>query len=304
MFNVERSSINTKIGQTLRERLLGPTTGKPFVYGTYALAGASAFGIGLMCYYGLYGSQLDSAAFNMTIWPEYVRSRLQLTYGYFGSSLLATATSAVMASRSPTIMNLMSTGRVFLLTMAAIVGSGMITRAINYDNTLMKHIAWLFHAGIMGAMLAPLCILGGPALIRAAWYTAGLTGGLSLIAFSAPSEKFLKMYGPLAMGLGIVFVANIGTFFFPPGTALGASLASIVVYGGLILFSAFLLHDTQRVVKLAESYPVVLKNQFNYDYEIMRRFDPINAQMSIYLDVLNIFIRMAMIIGGGGARRK
>lgn len=61
--------------------------------------------------------------------------------------------------------------------MAAIVGSGMITRAINYDNTLMKHIAWLFHAGIMGAMLAPLCILGGPALIRAAWYTAGLTGG-------------------------------------------------------------------------------------------------------------------------------
>ena len=38
---------------TLRERLLGPTTGKPFVYGTYALAGASAFGIGLLGYYGL-----------------------------------------------------------------------------------------------------------------------------------------------------------------------------------------------------------------------------------------------------------
>ena len=28
---------------TLRERLLGPTSGKPFIYGTYALAGASVF---------------------------------------------------------------------------------------------------------------------------------------------------------------------------------------------------------------------------------------------------------------------
>uniref|UniRef100_A0AC35F871 Uncharacterized protein n=1 Tax=Panagrolaimus sp. PS1159 TaxID=55785 RepID=A0AC35F871_9BILA len=65
----------------------------------------------------------------------------------------------------------------------------------------------------------------------------------------APSEKFLMMGGPLAMGLGVVFVANIGTFFLPPGSALGASLASIAVYCGLILLSAFLLHDTQRLTQ-------------------------------------------------------
>ena len=46
--------------------------------------------------------------------------------------------------------------------------------------------------------------------------------GLSALAMSAPSEKFLNMGAPLAMGLGVVFVANIGAFFFPPGTALGA----------------------------------------------------------------------------------
>ena len=43
----------TQTGPTLRERLLGPTTGKPFIYGTYALAGASVFGVGMLCYYGL-----------------------------------------------------------------------------------------------------------------------------------------------------------------------------------------------------------------------------------------------------------
>lgn len=29
----------------------------------------------------------------------------------------------------------------------------------------------------MGAVLAPLCYLGGPVLIRAAWYTAGIVAG-------------------------------------------------------------------------------------------------------------------------------
>lgn len=50
-FSFKSQTIST--GKTLRERLLGPTTGKPFIYGTYALAGASVFGIGMLCYYGL-----------------------------------------------------------------------------------------------------------------------------------------------------------------------------------------------------------------------------------------------------------
>lgn len=49
-----------------------------------------------------------------------------------------------------------------------------------------------------------------------------LSAGLSTVAMTAPSDKFLMMGGPLAMGLGVVFVANIGQFFLPPGSALGA----------------------------------------------------------------------------------
>ena len=62
----------------------------------------------------------------------------------------------------------------------------------------------------MGAMLAPLALLGGPVVLRAAWYTAGIVGGLSVIAATAPSEKFLNMGGPLAIGLGVVFASSIG----------------------------------------------------------------------------------------------
>lgn len=62
----------------------------------------------------------------------------------------------------------------------------------------------------MGAVVAPLTILGGPLLLRAAWYTAGIVGGLSAVAMCAPSEKFLNMGAPLGVGLGLVFVSSVG----------------------------------------------------------------------------------------------
>ena len=85
--------------------------------------------------------------------------------------------------------------------------------------------------------MAPLCLLGGPILTRAAWYTAGMVGGLSTVAVCAPSDQFLYMGGPLAMGLGVVFCASIASNFLPPTTALGAGMYSIAVYGGLVLVS-------------------------------------------------------------------
>jgi hypothetical protein len=47
-------------------------------------------------------------------------------------------------------------------------------------------------------------------MLRAAWYTAGIVGGLSTVAMCAPSEKFLNMGGPLAVGFGVVFASSIG----------------------------------------------------------------------------------------------
>lgn len=97
-------------------------------------------------------------------------------------------------------------------------------------------------------------------------YTAGVVGGLSVIAVCAPSDRFLHLGGPLAIGLGIVFASSVGTLFLPPITKLGAGLYSMSLYGGLLLFSAFLLYDTQRIVHNAE----------NHSPDAMKKFDPIN----------------------------
>jgi hypothetical protein len=96
---------------------------------------------------------------------------------------------------------------------------------------------------ILGAVIAPICILGGPILTRAAWYTAGMVGGLSTVAATAPSEKFLHMGGPLAMGFGVIFVSSIASGFLNPGTALGAGVYSLALYGGLVSNFCPLLSD-------------------------------------------------------------
>lgn len=65
------------------------------------------------------------------------------------------------------------------------MGTGMLVQSIEYKPGFgTKQMAWMLHSGVMGAMLAPMCFLGGPLLIRAAWYTAGVVGGLSTIAVS------------------------------------------------------------------------------------------------------------------------
>lgn len=44
-------------------------------------------------------------------------------------------------------------------------------------------------------------------------------------------------------------------------------LYSVSLYGGLLLFSAFLLYDTQRIIKKAETWPLYAAQQY----------DPVNA---------------------------
>ena len=118
-----------------------------------------------------------------------------------------------------------------------------------YEQTGTKHAAWLLHAAAVGAVIAPLTLLGGPLMLRASMYTAGMflmdrsrfqidswspffckfrnetggfrtgiVGGLSAVAACAPSDKFLMMAGPLAIGLGVVVAASIGSAFVAPTT--------------------------------------------------------------------------------------
>jgi len=285
----------------LKDRAMGPTTGTPFKIGQGLVAGGAVFGLGGLCYYGLGMSQEavgNSIADRSIMWPQYVRERVKDTYLYFGGSIALTAASAMSAFRSPAVLNMMMKNSWVAIgaTLAAMIGTGIVVRSMPYKPGFGgKQIGWMVHSAVMGVVLCPMLLMGGPLLTRAAIMTSGIVGGLSAIAMSAPSEKFLNMAGPLGIGLGVVFVSSLGSMFVPMTAALGAGLYSISLYGGLLLFSAFLLYDTQKVIKYAEAVPP----------NSAVPFDPINASMSIYLDTINIFIRIAQMyaMGGGGKKK-
>ncbi|XP_034663852.1 growth hormone-inducible transmembrane protein [Drosophila subobscura] len=279
----------------LKDKLMAKPSANAYSMGKGAAAGAAAVGLGALCYYGVGLGKHTSIADNAIMWPQYVKDRIQSTYAFFGGSCLLTAATAAAVFRSPRILSLASRGGFLwsIASLALVIGSGAVARSIEYHPGLgTKHLAWAVHCVILGAVIAPLCFIGGPILSRAALYTGGIAGGLSTIAACAPSDKFLYMGGPLAVGLGFVFASSLASMWLPPTTALGVGLASISLYGGLVLFSGFLLYDTQRMVRKAEVHP-----QYSYT-----TFDPINASMSIYLDVLNIFIRIATVLSGGQRR--
>lgn len=74
------------------------------------------------------------------------------------------------------------------------VGSSMVVHGIRYKPGFgAKQLAWMGHCGIIGAVIAPLYLLGGPLVLRAAVMTAGVLGGLSTVAACAPSDKLVEL---------------------------------------------------------------------------------------------------------------
>uniref|UniRef100_A0A2A4JJC8 Growth hormone-inducible transmembrane protein n=1 Tax=Heliothis virescens TaxID=7102 RepID=A0A2A4JJC8_HELVI len=280
---------------SLWARLMAPAGPNAFSLGKGALAGASAVSLAALCYYG--SGVKPGVCTEAHLWPKYVKDRIKATYGYIAGSIALTAGSAYTVFRTPALLNLVARSgwMSIMVTVALMIGSGMVVRGMDYTPGFgSKQLAWMVHTGIMGAVIAPMCFLGGAALTRAAWYTAGVVGGLSTIAICAPSGEFLNMRAPLAMGLGAVFAASLASMFIPQTSALGAGLYSLSLYGGLIVFGGFLLYDTQAIVKRAEVHPM-------YG---LKPYDPINSAISVYLDIINIFMRIAIILSGGGGNKR
>jgi FtsH-binding integral membrane protein len=131
--------------------------------------------------------------------------------------------------------------------------SGLITRTLNFSN--------------------------GPTLIMTAFGgTAAVFGVMATIA-TVSKRDFSGLGKWLFAGVIVILLAALANVFLQlPALYLAISVIAIAI------FSAFILHDVQRVINGGET---------NY----------ITATLSIYLDVYNIFVNLLSLLGIFGGER-
>jgi len=254
---------------------------------------AAACGLGVLVGYGLSqpANYVPSNTRNMIRsfsgpqFAQMVRTRMAKTYGYVASGLGMTAATAVMLFSRGYHMrfatNPIAATIGCFLGMMALMGATMAT---SYENTFLKHTLACGFAGFMGLSLCPLVSLGGALLQQAAMVTGLIVGSLSLVAMAAPDDQFLS-WGPyLGCGLGVVIAASFGSMFFP-GSLM---LHNICLYGGLGLFGCYVCYDTQKM---------------KYHAEMDDMYDPINRGFGLYMDTINIFVRVAQILAMNQRRK-
>jgi len=255
-------------------------------YGIYFAGGSAFFGLGYTLSNAI--SPKDTSNLHtLAYWPAYVKERINGTFGYCLGGVGVTAASAMATLRTPALMRLMGGNSMFafLGCMVAMMGTGYACQATQFNGSPFgsKALLYYLHQAVVGAVIAPIAVIGGEACIFAAGLTAAIMAGLSISAMVAPSDAYMKTYGVVNAGMCLMLGACVMSFFINPAGAAGMGLQSFIVFGGLGLFSLKGFSDVNRCIDLAKQ---------------PGQFDPINHAIHITMDAINIFIRLAMIMAG------
>jgi modulator of FtsH protease len=201
-----------------------------------------------------------------------LKAFIKSTYQYFAASMLAGATGAYVGmDAAATIQSFY--WPLVILEIALIFGLNFVRNKPGINTMVL--FAFTF---ISGLTLTPLLshimqLPGGAAIITNAFLMTSVAfGGLSLFAMQTERD-FSAMGKMLMITLIVVVVGGIANIF------MQSPILQLVIAGvSAILFSAFILYDTQNIVRGL------------YD-------SPVSAAASLYLDFLNLFVSLLQILG-------
>ncbi|KAI0031263.1 inhibitor of apoptosis-promoting Bax1-domain-containing protein [Vararia minispora EC-137] len=223
------------------------------------------------------------------------QSYLNSTFKYTGGGLVLTAIAARTMFRAGLPFRLMAANPWLVLgvSLAGSIGTMMGAMYTSPENAVTKHLFWAGFNLCQAATLSPLWFFNPALLSRAALYTCGVVGSLSYVGATARNETYLYMGGPLLAGLTVVALSSLAPMALPLGLRGLAIAESISLYGGLAVFSGFVLFDTQKILKHARMAEAGAMPA-----------DPLRDSIALELDMINIFIRLVQILAMGGGRKK
>lgn len=270
---LNKHNFSTRFG--LKEKLSNPVFG-------YALAGLGIGGLGLLMFNSGkvredYNKSLLSSGNLME--KSISQQRTRDTVIYFTGGLFLTSAITALMLRSPSVLRASNSLAPILLTLPASIYCmyKVYTTPMTPKTTTAKHLAWVAFNGLMAFSLVPLIAVSELAVIRDAFLvTSGAMAGLGLVAYNSKDDSFIGTRGILSACLGGITAVGIANIFLKSN-----ALNNIWIYGGLALFLAFVIYDVKEVQVRAKHSLV---------------FDPMAESIKIYLDFVNIFIRLLYIM--------
>jgi modulator of FtsH protease len=218
------------------------------------------------------GRQTAESSYEQTQEKSSLGLFIKQTYQLFAASLLAASSGAYIGiGFASSIANWFFA--LVILEFALLFGLFAAKRKAGLN--LMLLFGFTF---VSGLTLAPLLssilgLPGGASIVANAFMlTTVAFGGLSVFAMNTKRD-FSTMGKMLFITLIVVVVAGLINIFLG-SPILQLAIASI----SSILFSAFILYDTQNIIKGA--------------YET-----PIEGAIALYLDFLNLFVSLLQILG-------
>jgi FtsH-binding integral membrane protein len=203
------------------------------------------------------------------------------TYGLVFVSVIVTALGVAFARTQPALMQAVIDHPIItMIAMFAPLWMAMRARH-SYPRNLLLVLLFTF---IEGLFIAPFLMVAerqSPGITgQAGMLTLSTFGVLSLYALV--SKRDFSAWGSFFfVGLWVLIATSLLNIFFP--TALGTLW---IAAGTVLVFSGLLVFDTWRIVRSGAYGPD----------------DYVPAAVNIYLDLLNLFLAIVSLLGGGRRR--
>jgi FtsH-binding integral membrane protein len=203
------------------------------------------------------------------------------TYGLVFVSVIVTALGVAFARTQPALMQAVIEHPIItMLAMFAPLWMAMRARH-SYPRNLILVLLFTFIEGLFIAPFLTLAERQSPGIVgQAGMLTLSTFGVLSLYALI--SKRDFSAWGSFFfVGLWVLIATSLLNIFFP--TALGTLW---IAAGTVLVFSGLLVFDTWRIVRSGAYGPD----------------DYVPAAVNIYLDLLNLFLAIVSLLGGGRRR--
>ena len=216
----------------------------------------------------------QSSQYSQESSQAYMMSFLKATYQLFAGSLLAATAGSYIGLG---MVNILMGPMKWVLFAVEIALIWFVIPRVKHTPGVNLAVLFAF-TFITGLTIAPLlssifAMADGAAIVGQAFLMTSVAfGAISMFAMTTKRD-FSSMGKFLFIALIIMIVAGISNIFIQ-----SSMMQLMIASAGALIFSAFILYDTQNIIK------------GNYD-------SPVEAALSLYLDFFNLFISLLQILG-------